>query len=110
MLWLTLTFLMLAGTLNELYDILIFSYAILVSSAVMQSEGKGVTIPRPTRYSLYLLCYFKGRKEKCHYHNNAEFMYHNYNRTLLTCCLLSLGNLNVATQFCCKCLVTEAIS
>lgn len=98
-----------SGTLNEVYDILIFSYAVLISSAVMHSEGKGVAVPRPMWYSLYLLCCFTGKKEKFHYHNNAEFMCHNYNRTLLTCWLLSLGNLNVATQFCCKCLVTEAI-
>lgn len=106
---LALSFSKLAGILIEPYDILIVSYAILISSAAMQSEGRGVTIPRPMQNSLYLLCYFKGKEEKCHYHNNAEFMCHNHNRTLLTCWLLSLGNLNVATQFCCKCLVTEAI-
>lgn len=61
-----------------------------------------------------ILCIYtatsKGRKKRNHYHNNVQFMYHNYNRTLVTCWLLRLGNLNVITQFCCKCLVAEAIS
>lgn len=47
MLWFSLTFVKLAGTLNKIYDTLIFSYAILITSAVIQSEGKGVSIPKP---------------------------------------------------------------
>lgn len=91
-----LTFVTLTGTLNELYRVLIFSYAILITAWYTELRQRRYHSKTNVIFFVFTLL-LQREEKKCHYHNNVQFMYHNYNRTLVTCWLPSLGNLNVIT-------------
>lgn len=94
---LVLTFVKLAGTLNELCHILIVFLCNSDYCVVHRVQAKEISFQDQCDSPCIYTAASKGRGKKSHYHNNEQFVHHNYNRSRVTCWLQSLGNSNVIT-------------